>query len=714
MKKTFFKSILCASLFVGALTSCNEVEDLYNPELVREKAKKALGLDIAPDQDWNMTSVVTANITLNEDALSDYSFRIYSADPLVKNSGATILADYPIKTDVQGKASASFKFEMPSYLEYVYVARVDSHGRRMIGISKIQNGSINESFGENNSTSTRATNDYELPTMDSPYTEEQVNELIANSTDIATDNSLNATTIVPAGTTYSSDFSSDKYSGWPPQLGKYQLVVAGTLVINGNGQKRIAGLDIIIADGGELIFSKKLEVSQGSRIIVMEGGKVTNNYDHSITKENEQNNINYTTDDPFGYIYNAGTMNLGVVNFNNGAKIFNAKNGVIIAKTLNYNSENTEGFTNWGKIEAERIVSNWGHGEQVTINNGCLIRCDEIRAKNINLKENSAFEVKNLYVNDLYLREYSIVRSDLLYSKALAIHYVGKTDKTEYKALVSADRLQLESVGQSSNTGRFYVEANAILDSNGASDTQNATDRKKELKYNYNNNIIPCPVGEAPLFISSEATNNIENADCLGKGNTPNENVVEKLLNISNIYAFEDMSIDGGDYDMNDVVLECTKIDETHITIKLLAAGARKDVYAFFRDTRSNAAPINLFGELHEAFGQPSGTMINTGLDVNNLAPIEISEPITVEEGFLFSKHGDIYIVDYQNREAHISTFTKGFQLGDAPYAICVPTTWKYPKEWQRITIAYPEFKVWAEKNTNKDWFNHPEIDFIY
>ena len=107
MKKTFFKSILCASLFVGALTSCNEVEDLYNPELVREKAKQALGLDVAADQDWNMTSVITANFTLTEDALTDYSFRIYSANP-ISNTDAVVLANVPVKTDAYGKASASF------------------------------------------------------------------------------------------------------------------------------------------------------------------------------------------------------------------------------------------------------------------------------------------------------------------------------------------------------------------------------------------------------------------------------------------------------------------------------------------------------------------------------------------------------------------------------------------------------------------------------
>ena len=183
MKKTFFKSILCASLFVGALTSCNEVEDLYNPALVREKAKQALGLDIAPDQDWNMTSVVTANITLNEDALSDYSFRIYTANP-TSNANAVILAEESVKTDTNGKASASFKFEMPSYLKLVYVARVDSHGRRMIGISNVQDGVVSKAFGESSLASTKAITDYELPTMDAPYTKDEVNSLITSSTDV--------------------------------------------------------------------------------------------------------------------------------------------------------------------------------------------------------------------------------------------------------------------------------------------------------------------------------------------------------------------------------------------------------------------------------------------------------------------------------------------------------------------------------------------------
>ena len=215
------------------------------------------------------------------------------------------------------------------------------------------------------------------------------------------------------------------------------------------------------------------------------------------------------------------------------------------------------------------------------------------------------------------------------------------------------------------------------------------------------------------MVISAEQAEEIANADCVGNGNTPNQEVIEELLNISNIYAFEDMSINGGDYDMNDVVLECTKLENNQISIKLIAAGATKKVYAFFRDTRSNAEPINLFGEVHEAFGQQSGIIINTGVDVNNLAPVE--KIINVAEGFLFSQHGDIYIVDYQNREAHISKFTNDFQPGDAPYGILVPITWKYPKEWVKITTAYPEFAAWAGgDDTASGWYTHPSSSNVY
>ena len=704
MKKTFFKSILCASLFVGAFTSCNEVEDLSNPELVREQAKKALGLDIAADQDWNMTSVVTANVTLNEDALSDYSFRIYTADPLIKNSGAAILANVPVKTDAQGKASATFKFEMPSYLDYVYVARVDNHGRRWIGTSKIQNGVINKAFGESSSASTKAITDYELPTMDAPYTIDEVNSLISTSTDINNVELFNNTiriignVVVNSAVNGTIDFNAHYYSGASnPAQGANKLIIAdGATVEITNSQ--LSGMDIIVAKGGTLKINGFVKMQNNARIIIMEGGNVINEYD-AAAQDNEQNiNINYS--DGSVLIYNAGSMNIGLFNATNGGKFYNAETGVLKAKTINFSNANDELY-NWGKIDAGRIVGNFGQGEgQGILHNGCLIRCDEIKVLQLNLSANSAFELDYVSANAYYLREYSIVRATTIAANGYANYYVGEEGG---KALMSSENL----------SSTYFVHADANIYVETTNIYQGGTNYSEWWNGELRSKVNICPIGEAPLVISAEQAEEIANADCVGNGNTPNQEVIEELLNISNIYAFEDMSINGGDYDMNDVVLECTKLENNQISIKLIAAGATKKVYAFFRDTRSNAEPINLFGEVHEAFGQQSGIIINTGVDVNNLAPVE--KIINVAEGFLFSQHGDIYIVDYQNREAHISKFTNDFQPGDAPYGILVPITWKYPKEWVKITTAYPEFAAWAGgDDTASGWYTHPSSSNVY
>ena len=703
MKKTFFKSILCASLFVGAFTSCNEVEDLYNTELARERAKQALGLDIAPDQDWNMTSVVTANITLNEDALSDYSFRIYSGNP-TNDANTVVLANYPVKTDAQGKASASFKFEMPSYLEYVYVARVDNHGRRMISIANIKSGAINKAFGESNSVTTKTITDYELPTMDAPYTIDEVNSLISTSTDINNVELFNNTiriignVVVNSAVNGTIDFNAHYYSGASnPAQGANKLIIAdGATVEITNCQ--LSGMDIIVAKGGTLKINGFVKMQNNARIIIMEGGNVINEYD-AAAQDNEQNiNINYS--DGSVLIYNAGSMNIGLFNASNGGKFYNAETGVLKAKTINFSNANDELF-NWGKIDAGRIVGNFGQGEgQGILHNGCLIRCDEIKVLQLNLSANSAFELDYVSANAYYLREYSIVRATTIAANGYANYYVGEEGG---KALMSSENL----------SSTYFVHADANIYVETTNIYQGGTNYSEWWNGELRSKVNICPIGEAPLVISAEQAEEIANADCVGNGNTPNQEVIEELLNISNIYAFEDMSINGGDYDMNDVVLECTKLENNQISIKLIAAGATKKVYAFFRDTRSNAEPINLFGEVHEAFGQQSGIIINTGVDVNNLAPVE--KIINVAEGFLFSQHGDIYIVDYQNREAHISKFTNDFQPGDAPYGILVPITWKYPKEWVKITTAYPEFAAWAGgDDTASGWYTHPSSSNVY
>ncbi len=708
MKKTFFKSILCASLFVGALTSCNEVEDLYNPALVREKAKQALGLDIAPDQDWNMTSVVTANITLNEDALSDYSFRIYSDNPNT-NPNTTILANVPVTTDAKGKANASFQFEMPSYMKQVYVARVDDHGRRMIGISEIQNGTIDKFFGASTSASTKAITDYELPTVDCPYTESEINSLLDNAYDISLGLNNGFTSILKqtgksvgklVNHTISQNininlqyyYETQDGSSYNPDLGTFKFIIGEGGVWEIPNDIEVSGIDIIVANGGTLKFSNKIRMNQNSRIIVMEGGIIDNS-------ENVVDiNIEYVNSTPV--FYNNGTAYLTNVNVSNGAIFYNGPTGVIYADKINLSNSNDQ-LINWGKIEAENIVGNNGFGNQGVIYNGCLIRCDNIKVFELSLKQNSAFEVANLNACQFYLRENSIIRTETLESINFVVNYIGQVGEN---ALISTELLTLSSIKPETTAQEVYIEATNIYQNgsyNGwfVDQVHLATDI--------------FPIGEAPLIISAEAAEDIANAECVGNGNIPKDEVNEELLNNSNIYAFEDMSIDGGDYDMNDVVLKCTVLENNQISIELVAAGATKKVYAFFKDKRFSDEPINLFGEIHEALGYPSTTFINTGVGEDNVPTKEVV--LNVAEGFLFSLHGDIYITDDYNRQAHIPAFTEGFTPGDAPYAICVPINWKYPKEWQSVILAYPNFSAWAEGDESYDnWYSNPVNSKVY
>lgn len=699
MKKTLFKSVLCATLFVGALTSCNDVEDLYNPELVREQAKKALGLDIAADQDWNMTSVVTANVTLNEDALSDYSFRIYSGNP-INDAKAVVLADYPVKTDAQGKASASFKFEMPSYLEYVYVARVDSHGRRMIGLSKIQNGAISKAFGESSSVSTKAVTDYAFPTINFPYTEAEVETLLADAYDLTQGLS-----------------NSDGFNGMAGETGKTVAKIAGEGVVcnfangfdNGGSNKliiadgatweipdnggilQIRDVDIIVANGGTLKFTGKLQLTGSTRLIVMEGGVVDNTT--SVALSNGEYSIKVDgTGGGHTAIYNAGTIDANYIYADQGAALYNTATGVWKTKTTHCAGGNGwENFINWGKIESNEIISNDNQG---TLYNACLVRANTLTLDKLSLKENSAIEVPEIHCNAMYLRENSIIRTTTLKANQnIVIDYIGVEGG---KALVSANTFDLGNTPKSIEYNNIYIEKVNLL-MNG---------QYNEWFIGEFNKVVPqfFGIGEAPLYIINNETDVIEDAECTGDGNKPNDYVPPTPVNTFT-YAFEDMNKEGGDYDMNDVVLRCKKLDNNRISIELVAAGATKKVYAFFKDKRTNDEPRNLFGEIHEAFGYNSSVFINTGVGEDD---VETKEVIIedIEEGFLFSEHGDIYITDDYNREAHIPTFTEGFEPGDAPYAFCVPTAWRYPQEWQSVDIVYANFANWAENALEDiDWY---------
>ena len=702
MKKTFFKSILCASLFVGALTSCNEVEDLYNPELVRERAQEAFGLPVDPNHTWSMTSVITANITLNEDALSDYSFRIYSADPFLKNSGAVILADYPVKTDAQGMASASFKFELPSYIKQVYVARVDHHGRRIVGISDIENGVLNKSFGVSTSNSTRADiNAYNLPTMEAPYDKATIDGLIATATDINNIELFNNTiriignVVVNGPVNTPIDFNAQYYyNAGNPALGSNKLIINSGVTFEVTNQQ-CSGIDFIVANGGTLKINGLMKLQDKARIIVMAGGTVINEYDASLQDNDQNTNINFSNGNGT-LIYNDGIMNVGIINVSNGATIYNTANGTINAKTLNLSGGlGTEGLINWGIIDANRIVGNWGNGSQGALHNGCIIYTDEINVLVLNLNNNAAIETIDFTANQINLRENSIVRCENFSSNSPNLwQYVGVEGG---KALISTDYVESLNINIWDGAPRqisdnIYFETDSINPKDN-----NWLKHCLDIAMSKTNIGGTATVGNVNLTIPA--------GKCTGQGNNnepPTETEPDPTPVQTYTYAFEDTDKGAGDYDFNDVVIKCSAPINNKITVTLVAVGAEKRINLMFqlRDDNNNivaGTTRNLFEEVHAAF--PNGAtekFINT---IAGKSPFECpTVEIEVPEGFTYKNNGDFFInVVNTSTTSHLPQFTDNYEDVGVPYAILVPADWRYPQEWQRVDSAYANFANWAE-----------------
>ena len=171
--------------------------------------------------------------------------------------------------------------------------------------------------------------------------------------------------------------------------------------------------------------------------------------------------------------------------------------------------------------------------------------------------------------------------------------------------------------------------------------------------------------------------------------------------------CFEDR-LETADYDLNDVVLRCRRIDNTTLELSLVATGANDNVYIHgatgweWNDQEAHA----IFGVITKEGGN---RFVNTE---NGSDPTDVkSSYVTINEGVTIPQYlKNIYI---ENR-----TTGKEIRLskqGEPPYAIIVPQDFQYPMEHTRITEAYAKFLEWAQNaNKDKDWYVFEEADKIF
>ena len=151
-----------------------------------------------------------------------------------------------------------------------------------------------------------------------------------------------------------------------------------------------------------------------------------------------------------------------------------------------------------------------------------------------------------------------------------------------------------------------------------------------------------------------------------------------------------------GDFDFNDVVFDATIYESGKTIITLQAAGG--------------TLPLTVAGiEVHEAFGVNTKDMVNTGAGI-------VKDAYTFEASEKYNSLIEIPIIVMHNANAtNMERYAIELkaEIGKAPQKICVRTSFKWPKEYKSIEMAYPGFKNWV--NTGDKWYNeNPNYTLIY
>ena len=167
-------------------------------------------------------------------------------------------------------------------------------------------------------------------------------------------------------------------------------------------------------------------------------------------------------------------------------------------------------------------------------------------------------------------------------------------------------------------------------------------------------------------------------------------------------FCFEDQRL--GDYDLNDVVLKGTRLNETQVEWVLMATGAIDDLYIYNVEGKH----INKNNEVHGIFGKPKGTFINT-LKGDNVSFVK--DTVTVDKNFSFLD---------ASTQPYIYDATRGWEVkiarrGEDPHAIMIPYDFKWPLERVCVKDAYLDFNNWGMMLIEEtDWYKTPVENKVY
>ncbi len=155
--------------------------------------------------------------------------------------------------------------------------------------------------------------------------------------------------------------------------------------------------------------------------------------------------------------------------------------------------------------------------------------------------------------------------------------------------------------------------------------------------------------------------------------------------------CFEDR-LGSADYDLNDVVLRCSRVTPDSLELSLVACGASDNIVIH------GATGWKYDGhEAHEIFGK-SG-FVNT----QNTGVKPVRARVKTSLGVVEYLKG----IWLENKST--GKIIKVSGTGDQPFGIIVPEDFKYPQERVSVLEAYPQFATWAQDRTKATtWYLEP------
>lgn len=725
----FLASVAVTMSFWGS--SCQQAdvfdEAAYNDSL----AAKFPVSNIDPNQTWQTVGSATVNVTVNEDYGKTYQIKIYKENPLLHTT-VTLLAEGSV---VSGNTFTT-TMDYPLVDSIVYVTRLDPEGRRVVIPTSIVNGTVTASFGifstatKTTRAYTRATDEYTISAQSAPYTQTDVANLLNGASDAT------AVTNLPQGGNTKYYIAKD-YAGsisyWDVST-PYKLIVTGKWTLSTN-QSIDSNLEIIVASGGELVIPSGISLTSNSNkgnLTVLNGGKVTGN-----------GTINFNSG---GSNYNGGSITANTLN-NNGGTFYNADGSYLNVANLIQTSSSSTLVNYSSDCTIGTCGSSDGSASNATIQNACKMTVTKTLAANsIILGNGASITCADLNAGGgsngaIHLNQNSILWvSNTVYLNSLKIY-----GPTTGSAICKFTNLIYENA--------TYAYNNVYIDNTTLSPNGDGREIQGDPKY--------VASGEAPLTIDASSCS----IGYTQKG-TDNTNTA---TDFSSIYAFEDNYPDAGDYDFNDVVMTIIrkKVNDKQLTLTVVlnAVGAAKQSGAGLRlsgltssditsitsdngfgatwgnlfatansngyeDNENSEIVIPLFDDAHQVLMGTTPTsrpLINTvtkNYDTKTLVLTINTTSSTVTDKIISSTIDPFitYLSGSTKYEVHTypwknnptnrgAVFNPSSAVSGSKYiwAVCVPGTFIYPKEYVSIETAYLTFANWAsDMTTDKDWYESP------